>query len=46
MQEVLSRGLAELPAHTDSIQGYQIAVWPIQYEQFLTGLSGVVNIGG
>ncbi len=43
MQEVLSRGLAELPAHTESIQGYQIAVWAIQYEQFLTGLSGVVE---
>lgn len=43
MQEVLSRGLAELPAHTESIQGYQIAVWMIRYEQFLTGLSGVVE---
>lgn len=43
MQEVLSRGLAELPAHTEAIQGYQIAVWAIQSENFLTGLSGVVE---
>ncbi|CAN1212407.1 CBS domain-containing protein [Tumidithrix helvetica PCC 7403] len=43
MQEVLSRGLAELPAQTETMQGYQVAVWSLQYEQFLTGLSGVVE---
>lgn len=43
MQEVLTQGLAELPARTKTVQGYQIAVWTLQREQFITGLSGVVE---
>jgi tRNA nucleotidyltransferase (CCA-adding enzyme) len=43
MQEVLTQGLAELPEYTKTAQGYQIAVWPLQREQFIAGLSGVVE---
>ncbi len=43
MQEVLSLALAELPAHTETIGGYRIAVWSLEYEQFIMGLSNVVE---
>ncbi|MCA6586070.1 MAG: CBS domain-containing protein [Pseudanabaena sp. M090S1SP1A06QC] len=43
MQEVLSRALAELPNHTETIEGYRIAVWSLHYEHFLMGLSNVVE---
>ncbi|PZV16429.1 MAG: poly(A) polymerase [Pseudanabaena sp.] len=43
MQEALSQALAELPAHTETIEGYRIAVWELQCEQFVTGLSNVVE---
>ncbi|MBD2187539.1 CBS domain-containing protein [Pseudanabaena mucicola] len=43
MQEILSKALAELPAHTETIEGYHIAVWSLHCDQFLTGLSNVVE---
>lgn len=43
MQEALSRALTELPAHTETIEGYRIAVWSLHCEQFVNGLSNVVE---
>jgi tRNA nucleotidyltransferase (CCA-adding enzyme) len=43
MQELLAQGLDELKTVTETVEGYQLAVWAVQTEQFVRGLAGVVE---